>query len=319
MFGKSRSLYSTIRPLFLRPLSTNANASSHLTNKQKILAAALPHVHAHGWTERAIAEGVLTSNLPPSYIGLIADKQSEVIHYFMNDCNEKLSKAFQEKNIESENLSHAQVMEWGIRTRLEMNIPYVRSQRWHEGMALGAMPANTFETANHLEKMVKIIEGGMMRCSDKDSKHPAGTTFSFGLLERGAIGALYVATELHLLSDGSAEYQESWSFLRQRVQELELAARAQGSNVRHFPSSDIFVAGTAIASSLGGAVFSLLAPSSTATCGLSSVAGGVIPQIMSFVQQPSSVDSTIGTKAQDYDFSDLPPFETEEQKDGLKQ
>jgi Uncharacterized conserved protein len=238
----------------------------------------------------------------------------------MNDCNEKLSKAFQEKNIESENLSHAQVMEWGIRTRLEMNIPYVRSQRWHEGMALGAMPVNTFQTANHLEKMVKIIEGGMMRCSNQDSKHPAGQTSSFGLLERGAIGALYVATELHLLSDGSAEYQETWSFLKQRVQELELAARAQGSNVRYFPSSDIFVAGTAIASSLGGAVFSLLAPSSsTATCGLSSVAGGVIPQIMNFVQQPSSVDSTIGTKAQDYDFSDLPPFETEEQKDGLKQ
>lgn len=303
----------------MRPQSTNAFSSSHFTNKQKILAAALPHVHAHGWTERAIAEGVLTSNLPPSYIGLIVDKQSEVIHYFMNDCNEKLAKAFQEKNIELENLSHSQVIEWGIRTRLEMNIPYVRSQRWHEGMALGAMPFNALETANHLEKMVKIIESGIRCCpSSQDSKHPGQTnTSSFGSLERGAIGAVYVATELHLLSDGSADYQDTWSFLKQRVQDLENAANGS-NNLRHFPSSDVFVSGAAVASSLGGAIFSLLAPS-TGKCGLPSVvAGSVVPQIMNFVQQPSSVDSTIGTKSQDYDFSDLPPFETDERKDEMK-
>jgi len=275
-------------------------------------------VHAHGWTERAIAEGVITSNLPPSYIGLIANKQSEIIHHFMNDCNQKLSKAFQEKNIESENLSHSQVIEWGIKTRLGMNLPFVRSKRWHEGMALGAMPFNALETANHLENMVRIIEDGMKRCSVQDPKHPSGHTTSFGSLERGAIGAVYVATELHLLSDGSVDYQDTWSFLRKRVQDMELAA-VHGSNLLPFPSSDIFVAGAAVASSLGGAVLSLVVPSVASQCGLQSVVGNVVPQIMNMVQQqPISVDSTIGTKAQDYDFSDLPPFEAEESKEVLK-
>lgn len=274
-----------------------ATTASRSSPRETIFVAALPHVHEHGWTEQALAQGVLTSNLPPSYIGLVEDKKSDLINFFMDDCNKKLAKEFEtlRTNDDFRKMTHSQVIEWGIRKRLEMNTPYVRSQRWHEGMAVGAMPANALETATYLETMVKVIEENMMFSSSK----------SVGPLERGAICAVYIATELHLLSDNSGSYMDTWKFLNQRVRELEMVAE---SNFSGMPSSDTFVAGTAIASSLAGGVVSLFAPA--ATSGIRAVAGTVIPHVMNFVQPPS-IDTTVGTKTQDYDLSDLPPFETE--------
>mmetsp|Transcript_28710 Transcript_28710/g.42570 ORF Transcript_28710/g.42570 Transcript_28710/m.42570 type:complete len:229 (+) Transcript_28710:232-918(+) len=221
-----------------------------------------------------------------------------MIHFFMQDCNERLSHALQQ-NLDLERMNHSDVIEWAIKTRLEMNVPFVRSKRWAEGMALGAMPLNVCETANHLEELVKIIESGMMRCKGNENVNPK----ALGLLERGAVGAVYVATELHLLSDESVDCQDTWIFLNQRVKELEAAAE---NNFSAFvPSPDTLVAGAAVASSLGGAVLSIVAPAAAA--GVQSFAGSIVPQIMKFMQPPS-VDSTVGTKSQDYDLSDLPPF-----------
>jgi len=214
----------------------------------------------------------------------------------MNDANERLAKEMLARKEDVKTMTHSQVIEFAIRTRLEMNTPFVRSKRWHEGMALGAMPLNALETANHLETMVKIIEQAMMRSSPNQS---------LSVLERGAIGAVYITTELHLLSDESEGYRDTWAFLNKRVRELELAAQ---SNFSAIPSSDMLVAGAAVASSLAGAVISLVAPA--AKTGIQAIAGSVVPQMMNFMQ-PQHVDSTVGTKAQDYDFSDLPPFETE--------
>lgn len=260
-----------------------------------ILAASLTHVHTHGWTEQALAQGVITSKLPPSYIGLIEDKKSEMVHYFMKDCNDRLKDEL-ERKVDIAKMTHTEVIEWCIRERLSMNIPFVKSKRWHEGMALGAMPLNALETANHLEEIVKIIEQGMMVSSSSRQ--------SIGILERGAIGAVYIATELHLLSDESNGFRDTWNFLDDRAKELESAA---SSNLSIFPSPDMIVASSAVATSLAGAVISMAAPAAQA--GVQTIAGSVVPQIMTFMQPPT-IDSTVGTKAKDYDLSDLPPFET---------
>jgi rpsU-divergently transcribed protein len=284
-------LQRNIRPLHRAFTSTTSKSSP--SSRETVLYAALPHVHEHGWTDQALAQGVLSSKLPPSYIGMVEDKKSDLINFFMNDCNVRLENEFKALRTKDdfEKMTHSQVIEWGIRKRLEMNVTYVRSKRWHEGMALGAMPTNAYKTATHLETMVKVIENNMGQ--------------SLGRLERGAIGAVYIATELHLLSDDSVGYQDTWRFLVQRVRELELAAQ---SNFSAMPSSDMMVAGAAVASSLAGGLVSLFVPA--AMSGIQAVAGNVIPQIMNYMQPPT-IDSTVGTKAQDYDLSDLPPFETD--------
>eukprot|EP00536_Pseudo-nitzschia_multiseries_P017376 jgi/Psemu1/314440/fgenesh1_kg.1522_\ len=45
-----------------------------------------------------------------------------------------------------------------------------------------------------------------------------------------ALGAIFVATELHLLTDSSPGYAETWSFLNDRLNELEDCQRRNGNN-----------------------------------------------------------------------------------------
>ncbi len=294
-----------------RSLSSKVEASP----REAILSAALSHVPAHGWTEQALAQAVVTSNLPPSYIGLVEDKKSELIHYFMIDCNERLRREISsdENQKKLSLLTHAQVIEWMVRTRLEMNIPFVKTNRWHEGMALGALPMNALETAGHLEKLVTIIEEAMSMSSSSSSSHQ-----SLGQLERGALGAVYVSTELHLLQDTSVGYEQTWRFLNDRCQDLERAATSQLTS-----GYGSIAAGTAVASSLAGAAVSLIAPA--ARSGVQTVTGGILPTVMTMMQQVQPLSqfqsqaesmgamtgtSAAGTRASDYDLSDLPPFET---------
>ena len=44
-----------------------------------------------------------------------------------------------------------------LQLRLAMVLPYVASNRWHEGMAIGALPQNAYHTAQQLDEMATIV------------------------------------------------------------------------------------------------------------------------------------------------------------------
>merc|ERR1719354_979623 len=113
-----------------RSLSTNTKRPHPKTQdyKHQILSASLPHVHSHGWTTRAIAQGILSIHLPPSYMGHVSDER-ELIHFFMNDCNARFSNHLETIHPSSVRRTEVEFVEDAIRTRLEMVRPYIRSQR----------------------------------------------------------------------------------------------------------------------------------------------------------------------------------------------
>ena len=205
---------------------------------------------------------------------------------------------------------HTELLKYCIQYRLEMVTPYIQSGRWSEGMALGATPYNAMSTATNLEEIVNIIEEELMKASSQEN-NTIGRKLN--PLERTAIGGVYVITELHLLADTSSQYQDTWTFLNDRVNELDMIQR-QKSIMSLNP--DTFIAGSAVAASMGTAVLSLMTP--IARNGVNAMAGTIIPQVMNAM---SNVSTTInigaskppGTAAKDYDFSDLPPFEGEEE------
>ena len=192
-------------------------------------------------------------------------------------------------------------IEYAIRKRLEMVGPYIRSQRWAEGMALGASPFQVQETAKHLEAIVSIIEENLS-IYFKD--------VSISLLDRGGIGTIYIATELHMLADSSTNYEDTWMFLNQRMMDLEQITKSTQSGI---PTSDTLVAAQAVASSLGGAFLSLMAPAAQKT--VSAVAGAVVPKVMDMMPGKDEKHVNIptrqsgdGTQIEDYE---LPSFEGE--------
>lgn len=320
---RNQSLFHGNR--LLSSSSTVANESKLLPKKEderrKILNASLTHVHKYGWTEEAIAQGVLSAGFPPSYIGMMENSQNKplcLISFFMEECNNQLRDKLRVFCGAKDGIcpTHAEVLEFAIRARLGMVEQYVKTKRWHEGMALGAMyPTNAVTTASQLKDLMEIIANGMAMVDDNTPTNNFGSnhsSHSLGKLDQVAIGAVYVATELHMLADTSNQFEDTWSFLKDRVRELEYMATKRTSS--GLISPDMAVAASAVASSMGGAVLSLFAPAAKAS--VNSFTDAVLPSVMnSLQQQPNDLwsmgtsETRPGMNSNDYDFDHLPPFE----------
>lgn len=83
-------------------------------------------------------------------------------------------------------------------------------------MALGARPDNAVRTASLVSDIGTIIQSSCL-----SSSSPGLGPFDSSTVQRSIITGIYVATELHMLSDESAGFEESWRFLRERVGDVE--------------------------------------------------------------------------------------------------
>lgn len=268
----------------IRTFTTESIVSKSNLDQQrkKILSVSLDEVHEYGWTDDAIAAGVLGLNLPPSTIGLVSGGPSELVSFFMDHCNGELERKLKERHIPSWEERKTPIPErihQAIWCRLEMVGPYIRSGRWQEGMALGAMPPNNaLTTAGQLSHLVDMIVSAV------------GLP-SVGFVERAAIGGVYAATELHMLSDESPGFEDTAIFLEQRVKDLETMAGAVSSVGSGGPglfSPEVAVAATAVATSLGGAIVSLAQPAALGA--VSTVASQVMPQVTSLMQPQAAAE-----------------------------
>jgi ubiquinone biosynthesis protein COQ9 len=229
--------------------TTTANDTSNDMNQMKtrLAQAAMKQVPTHGWTKEAItAAAVQDTKLSISMSGMLTP--IDLVHWFMDDMNRQL----REKNQgDSQDTSDKNKIFKAIQWRLQQVVPLVQCGQWHKGMALGISTPLT--TKAQLHEFIEII-----------SPPDASTEF------QAALGAIFVATELHLLSDSSHDYQDTWSFLQQRLDDLEQYKDSNPGQLMMaiFPSSnplDISIplmASMAVASSLMEGAASLLMPSS---------------------------------------------------------
>jgi hypothetical protein len=284
----------------------------------------LQHVHQYRWTEDVIAQSVLSCKLPPSYIANHSTSSNhgndnnnnnnnalELVSFFMKLCNDNLKHNLHRRQKgqhqqQASNINRTQsscemeVLTYAIRTRLEMNVPYLTSNRWYEGMALGAMyPTHALQTAMLLEELTYIIHNAVSNTGVKSSSSNGDNAEAEGdKIKQAAIGGIYIATELCMLTDTSLNYHDTWSFLQDRVRDYNTLSTTTYStaNDRTNPmsnaNSDMAVtAGMAVASSIGSAMLSLMTPVAKAT--VSSIAGVIVPQVASFPQPPTSSSSPL--------------------------
>ena len=314
-------------------------------------------MHDEGWTADAVASGTLDAGLPPAYIGHASSATSsfgsaDLVSFFMEQCNADLREKLAELNERrgggetSEEASEGTVatrLHQALRIRLSMAVPYVNSNRWHEGMAIGALPQNAVGTARQLDDMAGMV----FRYAVGDGTSPDPT-------QRAAVVAAYASAELHLLSEGEEaggravslsgrQYHRTWSFLEDRCDDLARFLADGGKlaalNGLSLPSPDQVAAASAVAASLAGAALSLAAPAVAATAGhalpraISSVMTPLQSVVASLNMVPVSTGSTsrTGTKPSDYmastvrttatessssvddDIDSLPPFDANEE------
>lgn len=219
----ARSLSSTPHP-------RDADESTKMEDQKRILAnAALRQVPHHGWTQDAITAAVVEHpKMSISMSGLFTP--TELVNWIMDDWNEKVKA---KKHESGGMITPYDAIQW----RLQQVIPLVKSGKWQQGIAIGLSTPIT--TRNQLHEFVEII-----------APPNSSTMYKTGL------GGVFVTTELFMLADGSEDYQDTWDFLRLRLQELN-----EGKFVNLMDLNSIPMAATAsIASSLLEGVASVLLP-----------------------------------------------------------
>jgi hypothetical protein len=319
------------RRLFSSASTTSFDLARH---KRIIFTHALHHVHDDGWTDDAIASGTLDANLPPASIGMMGDTLSyssspslgnaDLVAFFMEECNETLNTqllsstgAASSSSTTTTSMTQDEYCNQlssriynALHMRLCMVLPFVKSNRWHEGMAIGALPQNSIRTIQQLDNMATIVLNYAlssdsdlgMRGGEKSINNEAMVSRMPVTAQRTAIVAAYAATELHLLSDGNdglfstiggknasslrgdeERYRDTWQFLEARS--AEVARFIVDGGTLPFPLSSasslphpthVITAASAVASSLAGAALSLASPVAAAA-----VAGQFLPNSQS--------------------------------------
>ena len=271
--------------------SSSSSASPETDLKEKIFSASLPHVAEHGWGCDALTRGAVSAGLSPSAHAIVfgeGDKapgtgggEIALVNYYMRLCNarlkSKLSDRLEGGIWDEEGVGTLERYEAAIRIRLNMNAEHIRGSRWHEAMAVGALPSNALTTSRLLGELIEIIcdagkSGGdlLLRNGQKGSALNPVATYG----ERAAVGAVYLSTELFMLSDKSEDFSDTWRYLRNRMAEIGTVGDTVAGKG---DPSDAVVAAGATAAALGGACISLAGPVATnLLASLEASSGGAI-------------------------------------------
>jgi rpsU-divergently transcribed protein len=204
-------------------------SSSDDSLRTKLLRSSLKHVSEHGWSQEAIVAAVRDSypKVSLSYATILT--ATDMVAFFMEDCNQRLRNELRAKQQDDENsvpLSRVDRLQEGLQLRLEYLTGWIQAGRWSQGMALGlGDPDAALVTSEQLKDLISIVV------------EETAITGELSDLAQVGLGAVYVATECHLLTDTSENYKDTWAFLRDSLEHWERLQQRTSTGGTFSPSS----------------------------------------------------------------------------------
>ena len=186
----------------------------------QILNIALQYVPQYGWSSSAVEKAVEALDLSPSSAGMFKRGGVDLVLHFIDQCNSKLAEHLSNQAREKKSdhkISQAEFIENAIKLRLSMLIPYIQS--WPQALTLLASPA---AVSDCLESGANMIDEIWYHAGDL-------STDTSWYTKRVALAGVYVATELYMLNDRSADFQDTWDFLKRRLNDAQAAKAAKDS------------------------------------------------------------------------------------------
>ncbi|KNA18961.1 hypothetical protein SOVF_065900 isoform A [Spinacia oleracea] len=170
----------------------------------RVLQASLRHVERLGWSEAAMMAGAKEVGISPSIFGSFARKEAALVECFMDECLERLIDII-ESDTELKELIPSQRISKLVRTRLEMQAPYI--SKWAQALSIQAQPTNIPTSFKQRAALVDEIW------------HAAGDDASDfdWYVKRTVLGGIYSTTEVYMLTDKSPDFRDTWAFLDARV------------------------------------------------------------------------------------------------------
>ncbi|KAM7414060.1 hypothetical protein PAMA_019059 [Pampus argenteus] len=213
----------------------------------RILTAALEFVPQHGWSMEAIAAGAETLGLSSASTGMFYNGAGDLVLHFIAHCNSQLTDilAEQHKQIQlgqGETKKTADFLRDAVETRLRMYIPYIET--WPQAMSMLLLPHNIPDSLKHLSTLVDDIwyYAGDRSTDVSGSHHPRSPSSSAHTFlsplhhnphnirpatsqmnwytKRAALTGIFNTTELVMVQDSSPDFQDTWNFLDNRIQDV---------------------------------------------------------------------------------------------------
>ncbi|KAM9854193.1 ubiquinone biosynthesis protein COQ9, mitochondrial [Aulostomus maculatus] len=179
----------------------------------RILTAALEFVPLHGWSMEAIAAGAETLGLSSASTGMFYNGAGDLVLHFISHCNSQLTEILSEqhKHIQlgqAEPKETADFLRDAVETRLRMYIPYIET--WPQAMSILLLPHNIPDSLKHLSTLVDDI---WYYAGDRSTDMNWYT-------KRAALSGIFNTTELVMVQDSSPDFQDTWNFLDNRIQDI---------------------------------------------------------------------------------------------------
>ncbi|XP_075238979.1 ubiquinone biosynthesis protein COQ9, mitochondrial-like [Convolutriloba macropyga] len=188
--------------------------NQHVREAQtQLLTEALQFVPEHGWTARSLAEAAKALNVSPAFMNSFdAFEDAALILFFLDlkmvDLEKFLFNLREEHIREYGRVKINQFVFQSCKEMLSYVIPYL--DHWPSALTILAEPSNAMRTFKHHVELVDLIW------------HYAGDTsldynwYSKRILLSGVINS----TQLHLIQDKSENYEDTWTFLDNRLKDV---------------------------------------------------------------------------------------------------
>ncbi|KAA8534757.1 hypothetical protein F0562_029801 [Nyssa sinensis] len=133
-------------------------------------------------------------------------KEAALVEFFMDDCLERLIDRI-DSGEDLGNLIPSERIAKLVRIRLEMQAPYI--SKWPQALSIQAQPLNI---PISFKQRVMLVDEIWRAAGDEatDVDRYAKCT---------ALGAIYTATEMYMLTDSSPDFRDTWVFLDGRVKD----------------------------------------------------------------------------------------------------
>lgn len=188
-----------------------------MDSRHRILEAALPFVHVHGWTRKALAAGAEAEGYPAVTHGMFPRGGAELISFFYSTSNKRLGTILAEKVQsleEEEKPSTREFIGYALEARLRMILPYIDT--WPQAMAIQTLPQNAVESWTNLANLV-----------DEVWYYAGDRSVDFNwYTKRAALAGVYKATEIYMLQDRSEDNTDTWAFLHRRLDDMKTLGNA---------------------------------------------------------------------------------------------
>lgn len=172
------------------------------------------HVPKTGWTVDSLTAGAASCGLSPMAHGLLQAGPIELVEHFSASCNERLTTEMSKRATELEGLEVHNRLIVAMQVRLRMVAPYAAT--WPQALALRTVPANLPRTMQDGHDVALQL----LDACGAEAREPIVPQPIDPIAKVVAVAAIYGAAELHLTTDGSPEFSDTWTFVEREVEAL---------------------------------------------------------------------------------------------------